>query len=148
MKYGIVKTVLLGFILAGTLSSAMAESFVGVVKTLEGSAVIERGEQRIPVVTGIEVLPTDTITTDRNGYVGVVFSDDTRISMGPNTKVAVDQYRFAPLENQFSFVLRLFQGTVSFLSGQIAKLAPQSVKLVLPEATIGVRGTHVLMKVD
>jgi hypothetical protein len=60
----------------------------------------------------------------------------------------VDEYLFDPLEKELSFIARLIRGTISFLSGQIAKLSPESVQLVMPAATIGVRGTHVLIKVD
>jgi hypothetical protein len=36
---------------------------------------------------------------------------------------------------------------VSYVSGQIAKLAPGAVRLIAPTATIAVRGTHVLIRV-
>ena len=68
--------------------------------------------------------------------------------MGPNSEIAVDDYLFEPLEDKLSFVLRLIRGTVSFLSGQMTKLSPESVQLVMPAATIGVRGTHLLIKVE
>ena len=88
------------------------------------------------------------IKTDGSGSVGLVFSDDTRVTLGPGTEIAVDDYLFKPLEKNLSFVLRIVQGTVSYLSGQMAKLSPESVDLVMPAATIGVRGTHILIKVD
>ena len=42
----------------------------------------------------------------------------------------------------------MFQGTFSYLSGQISKLVPGAVRLETPDATIGMRGTHVLVKVE
>jgi hypothetical protein len=135
-------------ILIGLGTPAASESFVGVVKTLEGSATIARNGETIPVVTGMEIQRADIVKTDGHGTVGLVFSDDTRISMGSNTELTVDEYLFDPLEKELSFIARLIRGTISFLSGQIAKLSPESVQLVMPAATIGVRGTHVLIKVD
>jgi hypothetical protein len=134
--------------LIGLRASAAAQAFIGVVKSIEGSAVIQRSETTIPAAYGMEIQKGDIVRTDRNGSVGLVFSDDTRVSMGPGTEIAVDDYLFEPLEKKLSFVLRMIQGTVSFLSGQMAKLSPESVRLVMPAATIGVRGTHVLIKVD
>ncbi len=90
----------------------------------------------------------DIIKTEQNSVVALVFSDDTLISMGPKTKVAIDEYVFEPLEKRMAFVTRIIQGTISFLSGQLEKIAPKSVRLVMPTATIGVRGTYVLIKVD
>ena len=148
MRLTVVNLFFLALILIGSGTSATADAFVGVVKTLEGGAVITRNGKTIAVGTGMEIQQTDCVKTDQRGYVGLVFSDDTRISIGPNTEIAIDDYLFEPLEKKLSFVLRLIRGTLSFLSGQIAKLSPESVQLVMPAATIGVRGTHVLMKVD
>ena len=148
MRLTVVNMLVLVLMLIGLCNSAAAEAFVGVVKSVEGGATITRNGETITVVTGMEVKQADILKTDRQGTVGVVFSDDTRISMGPRTEIAVDDYLFEPLEKRLSFILRLIRGTVSFLSGQIAKLSPESVQLVMPAATIGVRGTHVLIKVD
>ncbi len=148
MRLKAVNLFCLALILIGPGTSAAADTFVGVVKSLEGGAVITRNGESIPVVTGMEIQWADFVKTDRRGYVGLVFSDDTRISMGPNTELTIDDYLFEPVEKKYSFVLRLIRGTVSFLSGQIAKLSPDSVKLVMPAATIGVRGTHVLIEAD
>jgi hypothetical protein len=144
----VVKLFCLASILIGPGSPVAVDAFVGVVKTMEGSAVITRNGETISVVTGMEIKQADVVKTDGRGTVGLVFSDDTRISMGPNTELAVDDYLFEPVERKLSFVLRLIRGTLSFLSGQMAKLSPESVQLVMPAATIGVRGTHVLIKVD
>ena len=148
MRLTVVILCCLALILIGPGTSAAADAFVGVVKSLEGGAVITRNGETIAVGTGMDIQRADVVKTSRNGCVGLVFSDDTRISMGPNTELAVDDYLFEPVEKKLSFVLRLIRGTLSFLSGQIAKLSPESVQLVMPAATIGVRGTHVLIKVD
>ena len=148
MRLTLVILCCLALILIGPVTSAAADAFVGVVKTLEGDAFITRNGETIAVGTGMDIQRADVVKTSRKGCVGLVFSDDTRISMGPNTELAVDDYLFEPVEKKLSFVLRLIRGTLSFLSGQIAKLSPESVQLVMPAATIGVRGTHVLIKVD
>jgi hypothetical protein len=148
MRLSTVNFLCLVLVLIGLSAPTVAGAFVGVVKTLEGGATVKRHGETITVVTGMEIQRADVVKTDHNSTIGLVFSDDTRISMGPNTELAVDDYLFEPVEKKLLFVLRLIRGTVSFLSGQIAKLSPESVQLVTPAATIGVRGTHVLIKVD
>jgi hypothetical protein len=148
MRLAVVILCCLALILIRSGTSAATDAFVGVVKALEGGAVITRNGETITVGTGMEIQRADYVKTDRRGYVGLVFSDDTRISIGPNTEIAIDDYLFDPLEKKLSFVLRLIQGTLSFISGQIAKLSPDSVQLVMPVATIGVRGTHLLIEAD
>jgi len=135
-------------LVSGVAATAFADPFAAVVKRSSGGAVIHRNGKNLAAEIGTAVMPADTIQTDSRGSLGLVFSDDTRISIGPNTQIAIDDYFFMPKDSKLSFVLRVIQGTVSFLSGQIAKLAPDSVELNVPDATIGVRGTHVLIKVD
>ncbi len=129
-------------------TGAVAEDFVGLVKSVEGKAVLTRSGETESVVAGMEIKMGDVIKTGRDGAVGLIFSDDTIISMGPSTELAVEDYLFEPVEGKLAFIARIIKGTVSYLSGQISKLSPESVKLVTPSATIGVRGTHVLVKVD
>jgi hypothetical protein len=42
----------------------------------------------------------------------------------------------------------MLKGTAVYLSGIIGKLSPQSVRFETPNATIGIRGTKMLVKVD
>jgi hypothetical protein len=45
-------------------------------------------------------------------------------------------------------VLRLLAGTMQYLSGLTAKLSPGSMEVDTPTATIGVRGTRFLARVE
>lgn len=141
---------LLGAILglAILLTPSTVPAFVGVVKTVAGEAAVQRSGETIAVFAGMDVRRADVVVTGDGGYVGLVFSDDTLISMGPRTEITIDAYLFEPREKKLSFILRLVRGTLSYISGQIARLSPQSVQLIMPEATIGVRGTHVLLKAN
>jgi hypothetical protein len=128
--------------------TAQATVFAGIVKAVDGGAVIERDGQAIEASEGMTVLMGDVVRTRSSGSIGVVFRDDAVLSMGPDSAVVIDDYLFEPLEGHLSFIAKILQGTVSFISGQITKLSPESVNLVTPAATIGVRGTRVLVKVD
>ena len=96
----------------------------------------------------MKILMGDVIQTSKTGCIGLIFDDDTVVSMGPTSEMVIDEYLFVPIEGKFSFVVRFVRGTIAYLSGQISKLAPQSVRLETPVATIGVRGTQVLIKLD
>jgi hypothetical protein len=128
--------------------AAAAGDLVGFVKTVEGSAVVVRQGQSLAVTRGVEVMAGDIVRTGSQSALGIIFADDTLVSLGPETQMAIDSYRFKPREKQLSFVARVIQGTISFISGQLTKLSPESVQIVVPSGTIGVRGTHVLVKVD
>lgn len=147
MKACLAWSLLIAFFYTVLVANAVAEEFVGLIKTASETVVV-RGSDTLAATPGMEVMRGDVLRTGANGSVGLIFSDDTVISMGPRTELAVEAYLFEPVEGRLSCILEIVRGTISYLSGQIAKLAPESVELLTPAATIGVRGTHVLIKVD
>lgn len=128
--------------------TAVAENAAGFVKTLEGDAVVIRQGRSIAVFPGCGIDTGDIVQTGAKSALGIVFTDDTRVSLGPETQITVDHYLFDPHKKQLGLITRLIKGTLSFISGQITKLSPESARIVVPSATIGVRGTHVLVSVD
>jgi hypothetical protein len=146
-----MRPILAAFLCAWGLTAAAgpasAATFTGLVKSTVGTPVILRAGQSITAAKGVRVEKGDVVKTGPGGAIGIVFSDDTIVSLGPETEVAVDDYLFEPLDKQLSFVARILRGTMSYISGQIAKLSPKSVRLAAPAATIAVRGTHVLISV-
>ena len=138
----------ISLILIGIMPVASPESSIGSVKTVAGTALVLRGTQTLPAAAGLRILPGDLLRTGPNGSIGVVFKDDMLVSLGPNTEFVIDEYIFSPAEEKMSFAARLIKGTGEFLTGLIAKLSPQSVKLRTPKASIGIRGTHILVRAE
>jgi hypothetical protein len=127
---------------------AQAEA-AGRVKTVEGRAwLTSAGGERTTVEVGAAVARGDSIETAADGSVGITFRDETRISIGPGSEVRIDEFLFAPDQDQLSFAARVAQGTLLYVSGVIARLAPERVAVTTPEGTVGVRGTTFLVRVD
>ncbi len=128
--------------------AAASDGSVGRVKTVKGSASIVRGQSSLPAGVNERVFQGDTLRTGPDGSLGMMLKDDTSLSLGPNSEVVIDQFLFAPAEGKLSLVTRLLKGTAVYLSGVIARLSPQSVRFETPNASIGIRGTRFLVKVD
>lgn len=135
-------------VLTSTLVYGSDMDHAGIVKSLEGEVLIARNDQILKAEQNFRLLEGDVIQTGSNGKAGLILEDDTVIAMGFNSKIAIKNFMFQPHEKKLSFISRVFYGTVSFLSGQIAKLAPKQVIIETPYATIGSRGTHILIQVD
>lgn len=125
----------------GISASASAASEIGKIKRLTGEAVITRGDQVMPAELGAVVLLQDIIETGKEGGIGLLFVDNTRLSLGSNSRVTLDEYVYQSANKQGSFLAKLWRGTLGYLSGNIAKNSPGNVKIQTPLATIGVRGT-------
>jgi hypothetical protein len=131
-------------------STALASSdvYVGTIKTVVGTASIERGQKTLPAKIGNNIMEGDKLRTGTGGSLGAVLKDDSFISIGPNSEIIISEFRFAPSEGKLSILTRMIRGTVAYLSGIIAKISPQSVRFETPVASVGIRGTKFLVQVD
>ncbi len=134
--------------IGGEISVADASAPVAIVRTLSGSATVVRQGQTISASNGMEIWENDTLRTDRNGSIGIVFSDDTFLSLGPGSVLIIDEFVFAPKQGKFSIVIRMLKGTAAYLSGLISKLSPDSAHFKTPTASIGIRGTKFVARVE
>lgn len=127
---------------------ALPADSIGHIQTLRGTASIIQGVMITPAAVGTLLYRGDLIRTGKPGAVGIVLTDDTTISLGPDSELNLKDYAFDPKEKKFSLVARLVKGTFVYLSGLIGKLAPDSVQLAIPDAIISIRGTKVLVAVE
>lgn len=135
-------------LILSTPSLAVSSETIGHIQTLQGAASIQRGDLIIPATIGAALYRDDTVRTGKPGAVGIVLTDDTSIALGSNSEISLKEYEFNPKEGKFSFLLRMTRGTCVYLSGLIAKLSPQSVRLAIPDAIIATRGTRLLIAVQ
>ena len=136
-------------ILAGVAATATAQpqAAAGRIKIASGSAFIVRAGSVMPAQAGQLVYESDALRTGTDGRLGVTLKDDTRISMGPASEVRVDRFLYAPAEGRLGLVLNVVRGVVAYVSGRIAKLSPDSIRLETPAAVVGVRGTTLALRV-
>ena len=134
-----------GVMVLGLAAPVVAEQATpaGRVKTLSGEAFIVHAGQVVPATLGREVYESDRVRTGSNGRVGLTLRDDTRVAIGPKSEVAVDSFRYEPAEGSLGLALKFVEGVAVYVSGKIAKLAPDAVRLETPAAIVGVRGTTV-----
>jgi len=146
-----LKSILIGLSLVLlTISPAVAlqPDAIGQIQTLKGTATILRNGATVAAGVSVPVYRGDTVRTDKSGSVGIVLTDDSSFSLGPNSEIVLKDYLFNPKEGKFAMITRMAKGTFAYLSGMIAKLSPNSIRLEIPDATIAVRGTRLLIKIE
>jgi len=124
------------------------QSAAGRIKVASGSAFIVRAGAVVPAQPGQMVFEADALRTGADGRLGITLKDDTRVSIGPGSEVRVDRFVFAPAEGRMGLVLKVVRGVMAYVSGRIAKLAPDSIRLETPAAVVGVRGTTLALRVE
>lgn len=120
----------------------------GRVKTAKGAVSIERAGQRMPATIGMPVQEKDVVTTGADGAVGITFTDNSMLSAGPNSVLALDRYAFDSATGKGTLEANLAKGTLAAVSGKMVKKSPESMRIRTPAAIMGVRGTEFVVKVD
>jgi hypothetical protein len=131
---------------ASTVSAQQPEA-VGRIKLVSGAAFLVRGSSQVPAQAGQLLYQSDLLRTGADGNVGVALKDDTRVSLGPASEIRLDRFSYDPAEGQLALVLRVMRGVAAYVSGRIAKLAPDAVRIETPSAILGVRGTTLAIRI-
>jgi hypothetical protein len=135
-------------LLAPALAAGQAAPAAGRIKVATGTASIVRGGQTGAAVPGAAIVEGDILRTGPDGRLSAMLKDESRVSLGPNSELTLTRFAYAPSDAQLGLGLRLARGVLSYVSGLIAKLAPEAVRLQTPTSIIGVRGTHVLIRAE
>lgn len=127
---------------AGPAAPATAPSSApaGTLGSLKGKVWVQgnRVREGDPVYAGSE------IKTGSNSKAVIRFHDDSMFALGPNSQMAVNDFRYKQDAEDNVISTNILKGTFRFISGLIAKKKPANMNVKLGSvATIGIRGTHV-----
>src|SRR5688572_9466108 len=128
-------------------AAAQTAEVVGRSKSTSGAVSIVRQGSALTAQPGQPLFQTDSVRTGADGRVGITLKDETRLALGPNTDVRIDQFVYSPGQGSLGMVLKIARGLVAYVSGRIAKLSPDAVRLETPSAILGVRGTRMVIRV-
>ena len=130
------------------LSARADEAPAGFVKTVSGTVTVTHGAVVAAAALAMPVYEHDRLETGGDGECGITFRDNTRIALGPNSRIDLQQFVFKPAAQQYGFILRMAFGTLEYISGLTEKLAPEAMSIETPGFTVGARGTRLLVRAE
>ena len=133
---------------AGITLAAGAAADIGQIKVSKGQVTVERNGQAMPGQVGLPLEAADTVKTGADGSVGITMRDNSLLSAGPNSILALARFEFDATTSQGRFDTQLQRGTLAVISGRIAKQSPRAMTVRTPAAVLGVRGTEFVVAVD
>jgi len=117
-------------------ASAKITNVQGEVYATDGSGVRRR------LVDGGSVYPGDVVETTRGSQGVLAFRDETRVTLGSQTRFRVDNFVYDDKNaGEGRFLASILRGSVRALTGLIAKSNNRNVGFSTATATIGIRGT-------
>jgi len=135
-------------VLALVVSAATLAAEIGQLKSAKGDVWIERSGARLPGAVGTRVQTADVVKTGADGSVGMVMIDNSLLSMGPNSVLSLDRLDYDATTQRGQFDTSLSKGSLSVVSGRIAKQSPDAMSVRTPSAILGVRGTEFVVGAD
>jgi hypothetical protein len=126
--------------------SASVAKVIGHVTKMTGSATVLRNGVSIVLNLGDNVNKGDVVQAGSNSTLGITFIDGGVFGLGSNAKMVLNEMIYDPNGSSNSSLLSLVQGTISFVAGATAKHG--DMKVDTPVATMGIRGTAMLIDID
>jgi len=133
-----------GFVLLASFSASALADGAGTVTHLSGTLSVQRSDGGVRILSQkSDVNPGDVLTTQRDSYAQINFTDGSSLTMRPNTQIKVEEYNFVqdrPQED--NTFLRLIKGGLRTVTGLVGKRGNQDAyKIGTSTATIGIRGS-------
>jgi len=134
-------------LLLAALDSNPDAGGIGRIKSRLGTATIERGSASIPASVGQELMPADWLVTGSDGRISLTFVDDTRFSVGPDSRIGLKKFEFDPTTQKGSFVAKVDRGSIAVVSGRISKSNRDGEQIETPDSVLDVNGTRFIVVV-
>jgi hypothetical protein len=131
---------LVGLMWGALAGTALADAPVasGTAVAVDPLAVADLGTTTRTLAVGSDVSVGDTVVTGAVGQVQLVFKDDTRLVVGPNSSLLIEAYLVQPDQSVGKFTIDALGGAFRFITGKSPKDAYQ---IKTSNGAIGVRGT-------
>ena len=117
----------------------------GTVQYLSGTLSAQRPDGAVRVLAERSSIAVgEVITTQRDSYAQLRFSDGGQVTLRPETQVRIESYAYEEgRPERDNFAMQLFKGGLRSLTGLIGKRGNNrnAYRMVTSTATIGIRGT-------
>ena len=108
------------------------------IAVVQATQALGQSGNRILQTSG-DVYSGDQIVTGPIGQAQVMFRDNTKLVVGPNSRMVIDAFVYGGGKTAKEVSIAVVKGAFRFITGDSAKSA---YTITTPTATIGVRGTE------
>lgn len=112
-----------------------------VVRTVMGT--LEANTRQLKLAD--DIYHNELIETEENSATELVFLDETKLALGPDSSIVIDKFVYDPEPNEASFIATATKGAFRFVTGTLPK---KSYTIHTPTATIGIRGTAFTLRIE
>lgn len=133
-----------GFLALALFSAAVLAGEAGTVAHLSGTLSVQRPDGSVRILSEKSAVQTgDVLTTQRDSYAQVNFTDGSSLTMRPNSQIKIERYHFVQDRPQDdNTFLRLLKGGMRTVTGLVGKRGNHDAyQIGTRSASIGIRGS-------
>lgn len=116
-----------------------------IVTNLSGTLSVRKADGAARILSQLsEVESGDTLTTEKDSFARLKFTDGGDVTLRPNSIFRIESYAYQEAEpNKDSFLMSMLKGGLRTVTGLVGKRGNRDAyRLETPNATIGIRGTY------
>ena len=117
----------------------------GTAAGVDPEATAQTGSSVRTLTVGSDISVGDRVITGATGQVQILFSDDTRMVVGPDSSLLIQDYLLRGDNTVSKFAVKALGGTFRFITGKSPK---EAYTINTPAGTIGVRGSAADIAID
>ncbi|MEX0627034.1 MAG: FecR domain-containing protein, partial [Cucumibacter sp.] len=130
---------------AGSPLPAEAAQLAGIAVEVDPNAVAALDNVPRGLEDGSDLFMGEQVVTTASGQVQIIFNDNTKMVVGPNSSLLIEEYLLRNDQTLSRFTINALGGTYRFITGD----SDHNVyEIKTPTGTIGVRGTAFDFDVD
>ncbi|MCK9377999.1 MAG: FecR family protein, partial [Syntrophobacterales bacterium] len=141
----LLKSVLVVLAVMLTCSAAAGADAVGRLTLVEGQVEVLKDGKLPAVAVKVDqaVGAGDVIRTKSLSRAQITFIDNSTLSISPESRIAIDEFKFDAAQNKRHAVVEIFQGLALAVVNKIIKVEEPDFVLKTHTAIVGVRGTEI-----
>ncbi|MBI5597219.1 MAG: FecR domain-containing protein [Elusimicrobia bacterium] len=133
-------TSIAALLLAAAAASHAAPVRIGAAGGVSGGVTATTEAKPRALRSGDTVFHKDAVATDAKGRMQAMLLDETVFTVGPNSKVVLDEFVYDPFTDAGKVRAEVLKGVFRLVTGKTARRNPD-IKVKTPSGTIGIRGT-------
>jgi hypothetical protein len=107
-----------------------------------GDVTVVRSGKSLPANLGMPIENGDSVRVAGNSTSQIRFSDESVVSLRPNTEFKIDDYQYSKDTSSDRSIFSLVKGGLRTITGLIGRGDHKNYAIKSATATIGIRGTH------
>lgn len=120
----------------------------GIVKIVTGDVrVLDTQGERV-LKSGDAVLENSRLMAGKQSSASLVLRDGTTLVLSENSQFVVEKFAFDATTQNGSMLINLLQGSMRMLTGLIAKINPDAIKVKTKTLSVGIRGTDFIVDTE